>query len=147
MRSWSQYLGELDRTHAYVLIAIGIVVPAASHLLGSGALAYGMYAHAPEYRVDLFAIDPGEPRPRHRLAPSELARGVKPSLVSVLLGSDHWRTTPRISDLRSTLPELAQRACRTPMAAGAGSVEIVLEEREREGAPVRSTRVSASCPP
>ena len=132
-------------THGVVLAFVGILVPLASQLLGSGELAYAMYARTEELRMDVFAID--RAGLRHRLPPTELAHGARQSLLPMVAGSEHWRTTPRIGDLRNTLRELAGHACTTQMAAGAQSVEIILEERAREGGPIRTTRAVAPCMP
>lgn len=145
MSWWNRSFGGIVRSHALALIAVGIVIPLASKVLGSGELAYAMYARTAEFRFDLFAVDAAGVR--HRRPPTELARGARPSLLPMLVGSEHWRTTPRIGDLRDTLPILAAHACTTEMAAGARSVELILEERTREGGPVRTTRAAATCGP
>jgi hypothetical protein len=106
-----------------------------------------MYARAPEYRLDVFAVSASGARAR--MAPSALARGVTASVVPLLAGADHWRTQPRIEDLRSTLTELARHACALERASSSSSVEIeiVLDERAREGSAVRTTRAAARCEP
>ena len=140
-------MGQMTRAHAVAVLAIGVIVPLGSHLLGSGELAYAMYAHASEYRLDVFAVN--EAGLRRSIAPTELARGARASVIPLVAGADHWRTTPRVGDLRSTLPKLAERACVVTSASGARTVaiEIFLEERAREGEPTRTTRASATCPP
>ena len=142
---WSRCLAGMTRTHAVAVLAIGVVVPLASHVLGSGELAYAMYARTSEYRLDVFAVNEGTLR--HRVAPTELARGARASVIPLLAGADHWRTTPRVGDLRSTLPKLAEHACAVAAAPGTVAIEIVLEERAREGEPIRTSRATATCAP
>lgn len=131
----------MTRAHRILAVVIGLVVPLASWGLGSGQLSYRMYAHAPEYRLDVFAVSVAGAR--HRVAPSALAQGVKGSVVPLVAGADHWRTQPRIEDLRGTLSELARHGCAIERVSS--SVEIVLEERAREGDAVRTTRAVARC--
>lgn len=131
----------MTRTHRILAVLLGFVVPLGSWVLGSGELSYRMYAHASEYRLDVFAVDAAGAR--HRRAPSALARGARASVVPLVAGADHWRTQPRVEDLRGALPDLARHAC--GLELGSESVEVVLEERAREGSAVRTTRAAATC--
>jgi hypothetical protein len=135
----------MTRTHAVVAMAVGIVLPLGSHLLGSGELAYGMYARAEEYRLDVVALDDGSLR--HRIAPTALTRGARASVVPLLAGADHWRSAPRIEDLRTTLPSLALHACEARTERLAVAIEVTLEERAREGGAIRTSRAVAVCSP
>ena len=145
MGRWSRFLEEMTRAHIVAVLAIGLVVPLASHLLGSGELAYAMYAHAPEYRLDVFAVN--EAGVRRPIPPTELARGARPSVIPLVAGADHFRTSPRPGDLKSTLPRLAEHACVVAAASGTVAIEIILEERAREGEQTRTTRAAATCAP
>jgi hypothetical protein len=101
-----------------------------------------MYAHSDEYRLDVFA----RPRvgARRRIAPTDLTVGARPSIEPLLAGADHWRVAPRVEDLRAALPALARHACEVVAAA---EIEMVLEDRAREGAVPRTTRAFATCAP
>jgi hypothetical protein len=131
----------MTREHRIAAFVIGLLVPLGSRVLGSGALSYGMYAHASEYRLDIVAID--EASARRPVAPTALARGARASVVPLVAGADHWRTQPRIDELRGALPTLAEHACSVERTSR--SVEVVLEERAREGAGIRTTRAVATC--
>jgi hypothetical protein len=131
----------MTRTHAAVAIAVGVVLPLGSRVFGAGELSYGMYARAEEYRLDVFAVD--DAGLRHRIAPTALTQGAKASVVPLLAGADHWRSAPRIEDLRSALPRLALHAC--DVETGSVAIEITLEERAREGSAIRTSRGVAAC--
>jgi len=133
----------MTRTHRILALVIGILVPLGSCVLGSGELSYGMYARTSEARLDVFAFDAAGAR--HRVAPSALAQGARASVVPLVAGADHWRSQPRLGELRNALPSLARHACTVEL--GAHSVEVVLEERGREGDAVRTTRALVECAP
>jgi hypothetical protein len=104
-----------------------------------------MYARAPEYRLEVLVIDHAH-RARS-MAPTELARGARPSVVTVVAGADHWRTAPGTTDLRVTLPRLAAHACGVTRASSPLLIELTLQERAENGAPIRTTRTTATCSP
>jgi hypothetical protein len=133
----------MTRTHRIAALAVGVLLPLGSCVFGTGRLSYGMYAHAPEYRLDVFAVDSAGAR--HRVPPSALAQGARASVVPLLAGADHWRTQPGLDDLRSALPMVAEHGCASERTSQ--SVEVVLEERAREGSPVRTTHARATCRP
>ena len=133
----------MTRRHRILVLIIGGLLPLASWAFGDGALSYGMYAHASEYRLDAFALD--AVGARHRIAPTALAEGARASVVPVVAGADRWRHQPRRDELRGALSGLAAHGC--TVARGARSIELVLEERAREGDAVRTTRVVVGCEP
>lgn len=116
-------------------------------VFGSGELAYGMYAHADEYRLDVFARSAAGAR--RRIAPTDLTRGVRSSVLPLLAGADHWRLAPRLEELRAALPEGARHACDVERALYPASpaieIEMILQDRPREGEAIRTTRAVAAC--
>ena len=133
----------MTTAHRLFAVLLGLAVPLGSWVFASGELSYRMYAHAAEYRLDVFGVNAAGQR--RRMAPSGLARAARPSVIPLLAGADHWRTQPRIDDLGSALAELARHGCGVERALK--SIEIVLEERAREGSTVRTTRAAATCAP
>ena len=133
----------MTRRHRILALVLGALVPFGSCVFGDGALSYGMYAHASEYRLDVFALDARGAR--HRVAPTALAQGARASVVPLVAGAEGWRHQPRRDELRGALPGLAAHGC--AVERGSRSLEMVLGERAREGDTIRTTRAVARCDP
>jgi hypothetical protein len=118
-----------------------VVIPAASWVQGSGALAYRMYARSASYRLRVTAWD-AEGRP-DLVAPTALAARARGAARLYLAGADRWRTFPRGPLLGEHLADLAQLACATARAPTRVVVELDL--RSRLDGPVETRARSEAC--
>lgn len=132
-------MAPIRRLRLVVGAIVCFVLPAGSLVQGSGMLAWTMYSHAGEFRIDLVAFDSGG-RAHIRNA-TVLADGATLGAAALLAGSDHWRQGPSVAALRWHLDDLAAYACRE---LGAASIEISLYERVSHG-PERVTTSRLVC--
>jgi hypothetical protein len=120
-----------------------VVIPAASWLQGSGALAYRMYARGTSYRLRVTAWDAdGHRRP---IAPTALAREARGAARQYLAGSDHWLNLPRGPFLVDYLDELARLACATARVR-MQRVTVEIDQRRSSDTPIETTACTVACP-
>lgn len=119
------------------LVAILVVVPLASRLIGDGSLAWTMYASTSEWRLRVTVTE--RDGRSHAIAPTGLAEGASPELQAALAGSESYRRNCPVA-LRSHLSQVADRACATRDVA---RVEIDLDERGSFGE--RTMHVERAC--
>jgi hypothetical protein len=133
---------ELTRTQLVAAMLLGVVVPAASWLDGSGgALAWTMFSKSETYRLQVNVTDgAGE---GHIINPTELGKLASVDLATFLSGSESWRHGPVGAGLEHSLGGLAELACRLP--GGSRAVRVRLETRRDLDAPVRVLDVARRC--
>jgi hypothetical protein len=135
--SWAAWV------HVGAAVVACLLLPALSRAAGGGGLAWTMFSKSDSFRLTLVATD--QDGGLHQLHPVELALFAEPALRFYLLGADRFHTWPVGPMLRTRLPALAAIACTRLVQRAYASIELTLEERADLDAPIRATRVRASC--
>jgi len=131
----------LPRRHRVVAVIACVVVPATARLLGRGTFAWGMFAGTDEYRVRIVAHD--RSGRAWFVAPTELASIAGQNAAVFFSGSDHFRRVAGADVVRRHLDEVASRAC--VIAPAADEIELQLQHRERDNAPVATSSTRVRC--
>jgi hypothetical protein len=129
------------RLRAAIGLVAVLVLPGATRLFGSGEAAWSMFAERRLYKLRFLADQPDGRRVE--VAPAEIGRALGGGSAQLFYGADHLRSSPRVTELARRLPDLARVACE--LRPGAVRVEAILEEREREDGPAKTTRARAEC--
>jgi hypothetical protein len=133
-------LSRTEILHLVAALAVCVLLPAFSYARGESGFAWTMFSRSDSFRLGVTAVDRNGQV--HLLHPIELADGAEPALRTYLAGADRFRTWPVGPTFAARLPELARLGCRN---ARYTSVEVALEQRATLDAPVRVTRVRATC--
>jgi len=128
------------KLHAAAAVFIGLVMPGAPLLAGSGVFSWNMFSKSSTYRMEVLGktID-GAARTFDSRA---IGPYVNPSLRSFLPQAGRWQHDPVGLTFRTGLDNVAQLACRlAPLV----STEVTLEERDDLDATPRVTVARARC--
>lgn len=127
------------RLHLAVGVIVGLLVPLASWLDGSGQLAWTMFSRTGQYRLELTSN--GKP-----LNPTEVAAFAAPGPTSsALSGADHFRHHDVArATLRRHLGAVARLACNVKRGT---TITARLHERVRTDATIETTQVTVQCAP
>ena len=129
------------RLHLLVGVLVCVVIPAASRLVGDGALAWRMYTHSAVFRLRIIArqVDGGA----HWIAPAALASRATPRAAWLFGGAESWHHGDGRRAFGRRLDELGGLACDVdPRAA---SVDVRLEQRDEPSAAIASEQRSVVC--
>ncbi len=121
-----------------MLVALGL--PGGSVVLGSGELAWTMFAKSETYRLALLGI--ARDGRETRIDPRSLSPLVGASVRYFLPAPDAWRHEPMAVTFRTGLPYFAALACRL---GSFERVEALLEERSDLDAAPLLTRAGVRC--
>ena len=131
----------LLRIHAVVGVVLCVLLPGGSYLQGDAIFAWNMFSKSETYRVSVRAVfADGATRD---IDPRAIGPRVGGDLATFLPAPGTWRHDPVGLTFRTSLPLLAAFAC--PLAPGALTVDIALEERAHLNAPIRRTEAYAKC--
>ncbi len=141
----------VSRAHVVVAAIVALGIPGASFVDGSGRLAYTMFADVAEVRVRIVATR--EDGTTRDLAPTKLAREAHGTIGLFFAGTETFRFGPRARTARAVLGDVAAFACARyaailPIGVAEPSpreVEVVLIERDRDGAPETEYRARRAC--
>src|SRR5262245_40904831 len=133
--SWS-------RLHVALALVVGLILPGASWLDGSGWLAWTMYSRSGSYRLTVYGRS-RDSQDRIAIAPTAMSLRASGMVRTALGGADHWRFSPFGPTLRAYLPSLAELACEVEDVS---RVDLLLEEQATLDASIHRTRASVQCP-
>ena len=122
------------KLHVALALAVAVVLPGGSLLLGNGVFAWTMFSKSETYRMSVIGwTDDGAAR---TFNPRSLAPYVNQSLAYFLPAPEVWRHDPVGLTFRTGLGNIAALACRLgPLRA----TEVTLDERANlDAAPKRS---------
>ena len=129
--------------HRIASIIFCVVIPGASWLDGSGAMAWTMFSKSETYRVQVNIVDTAGQR--HNINPTELAQISSRDLATWLSGAESWRRGPIGRGLTGNLAGLTRVACEVPEHPV--DVQVIVETRSNLDAPIRDARLARHCAP
>jgi len=128
------------KLHAALALAVAVVLPGGSLLMGNGVFAWTMFSKSETYRMSVigWTVD-GEARV---FDPRSLGPHVNRSLAYFLPAPEVWRHDPVGLTFRTGLGNIAALACRL---GSLRATELTLEERANLDAEPRRSVARALC--
>jgi hypothetical protein len=128
------------KLHVALALAVAVVLPGGSLLLGNGVFAWTMFSKSETYRMSVVGwTADGDAR---SFDPRALGPHVNGTLAAFLPAPGAWRHDPVALTFRTGLSNIAVLACRLgPLAA----TEVTLEERADLDAEPKRSVARARC--